>query len=389
MHIKRGAVLLGLAMACATSAHARTDATRYPQPPAEIADIPVALLVDTGSGMTLFARKPDLRFVPASMTKVMTTFVAFEEISAGRLAQDRVFSVRPETARLWNGRGTSMYLTANEKVSTHDLLRGIMTASANDAAVVLAESYAGNVPAWSFLMNDAARRLGMKNSAFNTPNGWPDQGKTFVSARDLVTLSTAMIRQFPGLYRQYSGKREMVWKRVRLFSHDPVTGQIPGADGIKTGYTSEAGYNFLGSAEREGRRLVMVLAGAKSQAQRAAASRTFLEWGFAAWQSRKLFPHDARVGNARVQNGTSAHLELVTREAAHATFPARSNARIKLKIRYKGPLVAPIEKGAQVAELEILTGALPPTSVPLYAGHSVARAGPIDRLMNGLRKLIS
>jgi len=360
-----------------------------PLPPDEIADIPVVMMVDLNSGQTIHTRNPDRQFLPASLTKVMTAYVAFEEISAGRLAQNREFSVRPETAKLWKGRGTSMYLDPGERVSSRDLLRGIMTASANDASVVLAESHAGNVAAWSFLMNDAAKRLGMKNSAFNTPNGWPDEGKTYVSARDLVTLATAMIRKFPGLYREFSGQREMVWKDVRLFSHDPVTGHVRGADGIKTGFTREAGYNFLGSGERDGRRLVMVLAGAKSDSQRAKAARAYMEWGFSAWQSRQLFARGARVGQAKVQNGTAQTIELVARDPIHATYPANSSARITLAIRYRGPIRAPIVKGAKVAELEIRAGALPPSRVPLYAEHSVAKAGPIDRLVNGLRKLIS
>jgi len=377
-------LLLGLAALCG-NVHAA------PPPPEEIADIPVTMMVELGSGQVLHARKPDLSFVPASMTKVMTAYVAFEEIVSGRLSLDRTFTVHPQTARQWNGRGTSMFLTANETVSTHDLLRGIMTASANDASVALAEGYVGNVPAWTFMMNDSAKRLGMTKSAFNTPNGWPDEGKTFVSARDLVKLAASMIDRFPTLYRRYSGIKEFEWNGARLISHDPVTGVVPGADGIKTGYTREAGYNFLGSAERDGRRLVMVIAGARSERDRAEASRAFLEWAFSEWRARPLFARGTLVGTARVQGGSRRNLALITRQPIHATIPADSgnDDQIRLSIRYRGPIAAPIDQGAKVADLEIRVGNLPPSHLPLYAKHAVSEAGPMDRLFNGLMNLIS
>ena len=374
---------LGLAAVCGTAQ------ARIPAPPAETADIPVTYMVDLGSGQVMYSRDADRSFVPASMTKVMTAFVAFEEMAAGRLASDREITVRPETARLWNGRGTSMYLTAGERLTVDDLLRGIMTASANDASVVLAEGYLGSVAAWTFLMNDAAKRLGMTKSHFNTPNGWPDEGQTYVSARDLGALAQAMIRRYPDYYERYSGKNETVWKNVRLFSHDPVTGVVPGADGIKTGYTREAGYNFLGSAKRGNRRLVMVVAGARSEAQRTAASRAFMEWGFSAWRARPLFAAKAQIGTARVQGGTNKEVSLVARDPVYATIPVDDSEPIRLRIVYHGPRIAPIEKGEQVAQLEIRVGNMTPSRLPLFAATHVGKAGPIDRLRDGLMNLFS
>ena len=234
---------------------------RNPAPPGQIEAIPVSLLVDLGSGQVLHERSPDLRFVPASMTKVMTAYVAFELIAQGDLLPEQHFFVSPETAAKWNGKGTSMYLRGGESVSVDMLLHGIATASANDASIVLAEGFAGDVRTWTGLMNAQARRLGMEDSHFNTPNGWPDGGKTYVSAADLVKLARALITRHPALYRRYFGQKRMEWHHVTLQSHDPTVGVVAGADGIKTGYTREAGYNFLGSAERRGRRLVMVIGG--------------------------------------------------------------------------------------------------------------------------------
>jgi D-alanyl-D-alanine carboxypeptidase (penicillin-binding protein 5/6) len=373
-----------LAVICAHPAMARA-----PLPPEEAAGLPVVLVVDLGSGQTLLARAPDRRFLPASMTKVMTAYVAFGEIARGRLRRDSSFVVRDATAREWNGKGTSMYLAAGEQVSVDNLLHGIMTASANDAAVVLAEGHAGSVRGWSYLMNAAARRLGMTSSHFANPNGWPDGGQTYVSAHDLVRLASAMLREFPKDYARYSGRTAFNWRERMLYSHDPVSGVVPGADGIKTGYTREAGYNFLGSARRDGRRLVLVAGGAKSDAQRAAASRALLEWGFAEWRARPLFGAGERIAMARVQGGVDASVPLIASTPVYATVPRAGSANISLRVVYNGPVKAPIAKGQAIAELEIRAGELPPGRVPLVAAQAVDTGGPMDRLVNGFKNLFS
>lgn len=361
---------------------------RNPAPPGQIEAIPVSLLVDLGSGQVLHERSPDLRFVPASMTKVMTAYVAFELIAQGDLLPEQHFIVSPETAAKWNGKGTSMYLRGGESVSVDMLLHGIATASANDASIVLAEGFAGDVRTWTGLMNAQARRLGMEDSHFNTPNGWPDGGKTYVSAADLVKLARALITRHPALYRRYFGQKRMEWHHVTLQSHDPTVGVVAGADGIKTGYTREAGYNFLGSAERRGRRLVMVIGGARSDAQRSEASRSLLEWGFSAWRVRPLFAARAPIGSARVQGGNLRHVPLVSKAPVYASIPADSDEPISLKMHYDGPLVAPIAAGTEVGRLEIRVGSREPGYVPLYAQRGVGEAGPLDRLWNGLMNLI-
>jgi len=353
-------------------------------PPAEVSAIPVGLLVDSGSGQVLYARQPDLRFVPASMAKVMTLYVALEEIKAGRLAADRRIAVREATARQWNGRGTSLYLKGGTSIAVDDLLRGIATVSANDASVVLAEGYAGSVAGWTALMNAQARQLGMRDSHFATPNGWPDEGATYVSAADLVKLGNALVARHPAEYRRYIGQKRMLWQGVTLQSHDPTVGVVPGADGIKTGHTNEAGYNFLGSAARGGRRLMMVVAGAHSEAERAAASRALLEWGFAAWQARPMFHAGATVADARVQGGDARWLPLVADSPIDAVMPKGTAEPIALRVIYRGPLVAPVAKGATVARMEISIGGKVAGEVPLKAGKSIKEAGLIDRLLNGL-----
>jgi D-alanyl-D-alanine carboxypeptidase (penicillin-binding protein 5/6) len=380
---------LFLKFALASILGASTASASIPSPPPELESIPVSLLVDLGSGQVLVQRRPDVPFLPASVTKVMTAFVAFEEIDAGRLSLDRRFQVRPETSREWFAKGTSMYLTPQDKPTTDDLLRGIMTASANDASVVLAEGYAGDVAGWTAKMNQAAKRLGMTRSRYSTPNGWMDEGHTYVTASDLVKLADAMITRHPTLYREYSGRKRHFWRDVAMRSHDPTVGVVPGADGIKTGYTREAGYNFLGSAQREGRRLVMVLAGSPTPKVRDSVARDLLEWGFSQWEARHLFDRGQPIVAAKVQGGNVRKVPLVALREVHATLPKGGSERVSLAVHYRGPLTAPLRKGQQVGELEIRVGNLAPGIVPLYAGHDVDEAGPMDRLANGIVNIFS
>lgn len=358
-------------------------------PPVQTEAIPVLLLTDLGSGRELVARQPDLPFVPASMTKVMTAKVAFREIAAGRLDPRAVVTVPATLAREWNGKGASLYLKGGDKVSVDRLLAAIVTVSANDAAMVLASHHGGDIAGWSALMNREARRLGMASSRFATPSGWPDNGATHVSARDLVRLARALLEEHPADYRRYFGRRSLVVNGAELRNRDPVTGVVAGADGIKTGYTREAGHNFLGSAERDGTRLVMVVAGARSEAERAGASRALLEWGFTAWQRQPLFKAGDVVASARTQGGNARRVALASTRPLHATWQGGAGPGTRLVLHYRGPLQAPIAKGAQVAELEIRTADGGAGRVPLVAVHAVGKAGPMDRLVNGLIGLFS
>lgn len=256
--------------------------TQLLAPPREADAAPVALVVDLSAGQTLYAREAERPFLPASMTKAMTALVAFDLIAAGKLKEATVVAVRPETARRWAGKGTSLSLRPGEQVRVGDLLMGVTTVSANDASVALAETAMGSSEAWVAAMNARARRLGMDGSHFGTPNGWPDHGATHVTARDLVRLAQALIVEHPALYRRYFGHQAMQWHGQRLASHDPFAGVLAGADGIKTGHTFEAGFNFLGAVERQGRRLVVVVAGARTEPGRASAARGLAEWGYAA-----------------------------------------------------------------------------------------------------------
>lgn len=362
-----------------------------PVPPAvpTAAEAPVALLVDLGSGQVLHARAPDARFMPASVTKVMTLYLAFELIAAGRLDPAQVFTMSPVIAREWRRKGSTMFLDAGEQVRVDDLLLGIANVSANDGAAVLAEGQAGSVAAWTAAMNAAALSLGMTGSHFASPNGWPDEGRTFTTANDLARLARAMIIRHPDKFGYYIGRSGFDYKGIAQVNHDPMIGRVPGADGIKTGFTNEAGFSYLGTARRDGQRLVLVLAGVENGRLRARLARAYVEWGFSAFDRKRLFEPGVVIGTARVQDGDARRLPLKAAGAVAINLPRGSDTRLTATIRYDGPLRAPIAAGTEVAVLEVTAQGVAPARIPLYAAEDVGTAGPIDRIVNAVAGLFS
>lgn len=356
-----------------------------PAPPSDIEDVPIVLLVDLSSGQILFQRNADRRFVPASITKVMTAYQAFEMLDAGALQLGQTLPFSRTSFARWGGEGSTMFLNAGDRTRVADLLLGITTVSANDASIVLAEGAGGTLHAWLDQMNATAQRLGMHNSHFGTPNGWPDEGRTFTTARDLVALGTALVTDHPDQYRRFFGHREFTYRGITQPNYEPLTGRVAGGDGIKTGFTNEAGFGFLGSAERGGRRLMMVVAGADTRSERTRAARNLIEWGFSAFESRSLFAPGERVGAIRVQSGSQRSVPVISPRAISAAIPAGAAAPdIRARIVYDGPVRAPIAVGEHIAELEIMVEGSEPSRVPLYASEAVGPAGPLARMINGV-----
>lgn len=357
----------------------------------------VAYLIDLSSGATLYAKNPDAHMPPASMAKMMTTEVAFELIDKGQLPLNKMCTVRPETWQKWHGpqAGSTMFLSPGEQVSVENLLKGIVTLSGNDASVVLAECIAGTEQAFANQMNELAKKIGVTNSRFCNANGWPDEGCTYVTARDLATVARATIEHHPKLYKEFYGLPSFTWGKTLGSNQDitqqnrnPILGHVPGADGLKTGHTDEAGYGFTGSAEQNGRRLIEVLAGMESWNQRVQESTRLIEWGFNAWQAKQLFSAGQKVGAAKVQLGSSSEVPLVAPHNLAVTMPAGlSNSAYSMKIRYQGPVAAPIAKGQHIADLVIATKDTPPQVVPLVAGEEVSKAGFFGRMWLGLKSL--
>jgi D-alanyl-D-alanine carboxypeptidase (penicillin-binding protein 5/6) len=379
-------ILLGL---LAAPAHSQRLGERVIPAVPTAEEAPVAMLVDITSGQVLHARNPDRRFMPASVTKVMTLYLAFDLIEEGKLDPAQIFSMSPVIAREWRRKGSTMFLVQGERVRVDDLLLGIANVSANDGAAVLAEGQAGSVAAWTQAMNATARGLGMRGSHFGTPNGFPDEGRTFTTAHDLVALARAMISRHPDKFAYYIGRPGFDYKGIIQSNHDPLLGRLPGADGIKTGFTNESGFSYLGTARRDGTRLVMVLAGVENGRLRAKIAKAYMEWGFAAFERRRLYDPGAEVGAARVQNGDARSVALVGKGALAVNLPRGTTGKLAARIRYDGPLRAPIAAGQEVAVLEVTAPGIAPARIPLFAAEAVGVAGPLDRVINAVAGLFS
>ena len=357
---------------------------------------PIAYLEDLSSGAVLYAKDADRRMPPASMAKMMTVYVAFDLIRKGELKLDQMVEVRPETWKKWHGpaAGSTMFLSPGEKVSVENLLYGIVVLSGNDACVVLSEAIAGTEEAFTGLMNQKAAELKLTNSHFGTSNGWPDGGVTYVTARDLAHLADATIKQHPQLYKKFYSRRDFTWGKtlgsgadITQANRDPLLGRVQGADGLKTGHTDEAGYGFTGSAEQNGRRLVMVVAGLNSFNQRIEESVRFMEWGFRAWRARPIVSKGKRVETAAVQMGDADEVGLVAPENLSITVPAGTTPSLSAKVVYDGPVKAPIKAGQHIADLVVATPDGAPQTLPLVAEKDVGEAGFFRRAWTGLTSL--
>jgi D-alanyl-D-alanine carboxypeptidase (penicillin-binding protein 5/6) len=245
-------------------------------------------------------------------------------------------------------------------------------------------------------MNAEAKRLGMNNSNFGNSNGWPDNGVTYTTARDLARLAEATVQETPDLYKAFYQKESFTWGRtlgsgqaITQGNRNPLLGRVPGADGLKTGHTAEAGYGFTGSAEQNGRRIIMVVAGLSSFNQRIDESVKFMNWGFQAWKAQPLFARGKQVAAAQVQLGSEDEVALLAPRNLAVTVPAGSAGGMRVKVVYDGPLKAPIKAGQHVADLVVQTGDTPPQRMPLVAAEAVEEAGFFGRLWAGLASLFA
>jgi D-alanyl-D-alanine carboxypeptidase (penicillin-binding protein 5/6) len=377
---------LAIVMACPSVA----AAPDFPTP------APVAFLTDLSTGAILFSKDADRRMPPASMAKMMTVYVAFDLIKRGELKLDQQFDVSPDTWKKWHGpaAGSTMFLSPGEKVSVENLLKGIVTLSGNDACVVLAEGISGTEEAFANLMNQRAAKLGLTNSHFGNSNGWPDEGVTYVTARDLAKLAAATIQDHPQLYKKFYSLPNFTWGKtlgagadITQANRDPLLGRVAGADGLKTGHTEEAGYGFTGSAQQNGRRLVMVMAGLTSANQRIEESVKFMNWGFRAWQAKPIVAKGRKVETAEVQLGSASTVGLVAPDNLTVTLPSGVAPELQLRVVYDGPIKAPIKAGQHIADLIVTTPDMQPQRLPLVAETDVAEAGFFGRAWAGLKGL--
>ena len=359
--------------------------TGGPAARAEVYDTPAhaAILIDLQSGQELYAKNADVPLHPASMSKLMTALMVFERLADGSLSLDDTL---PVSEKAWRKGGSKMFVDLGSRVRVEDLLHGIIVQSGNDACIVVAEALGGTEEAFSEQMTKRGRELGLTHSVFKNASGWPDPDH-LMSARDLATLATIIIQQYPQYYKIF-GEKEFTYNNIRQHARNPLLYQDIGADGLKTGHTEEAGYGLTASAVRDGRRLVMVLAGLQRPGDRAREAAGLLDYGYRNFKNYQLFARGDAVEQADVWLGNAGSVPLLVQEDVWVSLSADGRRDLRVKVVYDGPIPAPIANGSQVAELEITAPGLEPRRIPLIAGDTVQAASMFGRMSSALGYLI-
>ena len=330
-----------------------------------------AILLDARTGRVLFAKDADTTVPPASMSKLMTMIMVFEALKAGTLTLDQTFTVSEDAWRRGGAMsgGSTMYAEVKSSIRLEDLIKGAVVQSANDACIVIAEAIAGGEPAFAQRMTARARELGAVNATFRNATGLPDPEHR-MSVRDLSVLARHIITRFPDYYAYYS-LPEFTWNDITQQNRNPLLKDYPGADGMKTGYTKEAGYGLVGSAERDGRRLIMVIAGTKSINERRQEAQALLDWGFRQFRSVDVYAKGDRVGQARVWGGTQRSVPLLAAQSVRVALTAQEQELAEVKLAYNGPLMAPVEAGKEVGEVRFIVDGITVADVPVVTASPV------------------
>jgi D-alanyl-D-alanine carboxypeptidase (penicillin-binding protein 5/6) len=342
-----------------------------------------AYLVDDVTGAVLLAKNAYRPMPPSSMSKLMTLYLVFEQLSVGSLKLEDEFKV---SVKAWRMGGSKMFVREGTSVSIEDLLRGVIVQSGNDACIVLAEGLAGSEEAFVVEMNRKAQEIGLNNSHFVNATGWPADGHE-MSPQDLAKLAQLLIHEFPQYYG-YFKEKNFKYNDIQQGNRNPLLYKNMGADGLKTGHTEAAGYGLTASAMRGDRRLILVVNGLKSVSQRAREAERLLKWGFREFNNYAMFKAGEKVEDAEVWLGESGAVPLVTDKDVTVTLPRKHRADMKVAVVYDGPIPAPIAQGTQVAKLVITTPEREPTEIPLYAGESVEQLGIMGRLFAALGHLV-
>jgi len=344
-----------------------------------------AILIDAKSGSSLYAFNADEPRPPASMSKLMTLTLVFKALKEGTLKLTDEFVVSEDAWRRGGApsRTSAMFIPVNTSATLEEMIRGLVVQSGNDAAIAIAEGMAGSEAAFARLMDAEAKRIGLTHSTFGNASGLPHPRQQ-MSARDLAVLARHMIYTYPDFYR-YFAEKEFKYRRFRFINRNRLLFMKLGVDGLKTGYTQQAGYGVTASAVRDGRRLIAVVMGLKTKNDRWDEAKRLIEWGFNGFASFKVFEQGEVVGQARVWGGSQFFVPLVGKGGVEVYLPRYPvNQRLRGEVVYNGPLKPPVKRGDQVAMLRVTSSTGAQSQVPLYAATDVERAGLARRGFDSL-----
>ncbi|WP_236898065.1 D-alanyl-D-alanine carboxypeptidase family protein [Devosia sp. SL43] len=346
-----------------------------------------AILMDEQSGTVIFQKDADLPMEPASMAKLMTVAVVFNEIRSGRVKLTDEFFVSEHAWRTGGASsgGSTMFADLNSKIKVEDLVRSVIIQSGNDAAIVLAEGIAGSESSFAAMMNELAEEIGLTGSHFTNPVGLPDPNM-YVTARDLADLARYLIREFPEYYHYFS-EPEMEWNGIKQANRNSLVELGIGVDGLKTGHTEAAGYGSVISTAEGGRRLVAVIHGLTSMAERTEEGRKLITWGARAFERVAAYPDGAVVAYANVYGGVTGSVGLVGQGEVALYLPRGSRKCLNAQVVYSGPLLPPVAQGDEVAELRVFCDEQLVQVAPLYAAESVEKGDIVRQATDALKQL--
>jgi D-alanyl-D-alanine carboxypeptidase (penicillin-binding protein 5/6) len=348
-----------------------------------------AILVDAETGSVLYAKDAEVRMPPASMAKLMTMAVVFDALKSGKLTLDTEFVVSENAWRSGGASsgGSTMFAKLGSSIKLDDLIHAIIIQSANDGCIIVAEGMAGSEAKFADMMNAEAAKLGLTGSHFANATGLPNPDQ-YVTAHDLARLAMHIIADFPQYYPIYS-QTEFTWNKIRQQNRNPLLEMGIGADGLKTGYTEESGYGLVGSAVRDGQRLVLVINGTKSEKERGEEARKLMDWGYRAFERVHYFAPDEVIGAARVFGGEAGDVGLVAKLPVDVLLPRGAPGEVKGRIVYRGPVPAPVEAGQQIGTLQLTTADdRPLRDAPLYAANDVPAGNIRQRAWSTIRETV-
>lgn len=381
MNLKPFALLFALVF----SAPSFAAITKIPDPPS--IDAKSWVLMDFASGEILAEKNADARAEPASITKVLLSYIVYDEVKKGRLKwSDEVLISEKAWRQGKDSSESRMFLNIGSKVTLEDLVHGIVIQSGNDASVAVAEHLAGSEDAFAELMNQYAQKLGMKNSHFTNAPGMPDP-EHYSTARDLALLGRALIRDFPEEYKVYA-QREFIYNGIKQGNRNILLDMDRGADGIKTGHTSSAGFCLLSSVKRDDRRLVAAVMGTSGMKYRAQASLELMNWGFRFFENATLFGPDKPLANVRVWKGAEPQLA-VGAPSLDLLLPRGAKDQLQIKTQVNEPVLAPVKLYQQLGTIEVSSEGKVLRKVPLVALKEIPAGSLFQRLSDQVRMWIA
>ncbi|MGE0556677.1 MAG: D-alanyl-D-alanine carboxypeptidase family protein [Burkholderiales bacterium] len=373
-----------LIAACAAATASAQTSAPAPLPPVPTPTIEARayLLLDVNSGQVLASRNAADKFEPASLTKLMTAYLTFGALKQKSLKPDQVV---PVSTRAWKAEGSRMFIEPKKPVTVDELLRGMIIQSGNDASIALAEVIGGSEEAFAEMMNREAKRLGLANTNFTNATGLTSP-QLHSTAEDLAKLVVTLIRDYPEHYPLYSQK-EYRYNNITQANRNRLLWLDPAVDGVKTGYTENAGYCLVTSAKRGERRLVSVVLGTVSESARAAESQKLLNWGFQAYDSVRLYARNQPVSQLRVWKGAEDMIKAGFTGDLYVALPRGQADKLKASVESLQPLLAPINPGQRVATLKLEIDGKPYRELPVVALEGVPVAGIFGRTWDTLRLL--